>query len=596
MRSNYLSALRLFLMFAMVAIGRPTLAIDAPNPPHTVHVSPAPLPAIAADQQFRTIGEAAKIVQPGDVVIIHSGVYRETVKVDASGTAAHPIIFAAAQAANVTITGADRLKDWKHEPGPDNIYSTDWQYSFVNYSPLHAHPDDDYHKMIGRAEQVFVRGYAMHPVLRREEMSRGSFFADLDGKRLYVWGDGNEDLTKTPVEASTRDVLWHATGAYVEARGIRFRYAANTAQEGAVQLAGTGDALRDCVVERTNGNGASFTAANLTVERCTFRENGQMGFGASHIDGSHIRDCIIQNNNIKDFDRGWEAGGEKIVLTKGAVIESCRVLDNRGVGLWFDIGNEDCEVHNCLIANNEDAGIFYEISYGLHAHDNVIIGNGLADSPGAWGAQAGICLSSSPGCVIERNLLVANREGFDFREQDRTTPRIGAPQNASEVAVWVHDETIRHNVLADNRDAQTWGWFDILDQEHWPQAMQEHTPDAGRAMANQAAAYVARGTRVRPGGLTLEKLHLTFSDNLYDAPDGQGLIHWGVSWRRNKAYDAIDPVHTDLHLEDGSRVAPFAFADYRTRDFRVPPDSPALKMNCYPQGEIPGAQMGIQTH
>ena len=101
-----------------------------------------------------------------------------------------------------------------------------------------------------------------------------------------------------------------------------------------------------------------------------------------------------------------------------------RFLKNHGSGVWFDISNVDCTVRNCLIADNEDAGIFYEISYGLHAHDNVVVGNGLAESQGRLGANGGICVSSSPGCVIERNLIVGNQQGFCFREQNRTTPPI----------------------------------------------------------------------------------------------------------------------------------------------------------------------------
>ena len=154
------------------------------------------------------------------------------------------------------------------------------------------------------------------------------------------------------------------------------------------------------------------------------------------------------------------------------MLEKCQFLNNRGNGIWFDIGNEHCEVRNCLIADNEDAGIFYEISYGLHAHDNVIVGNGFDDTPGSWGAASAIALSSSPDCVIERNLIVGNREGFNFREQDRKTPLI---DDKRERWVWNHDQTIRNNVLAYNRDAQVWGWFDVNDGRHWPAALQDPT-------------------------------------------------------------------------------------------------------------------------
>ena len=117
-----------------------------------------------------------------------------------------------------------------------------------------------------------------------------------------------------------------------------------------------------------NSSGATFAASGLVVRRCTFQENGQLGFGAARAHGLLVSDCVVRNNNVKGFDRGWEAGGDKLVLCRGAVLEKCQFVGNRGNGVWFDIGNEKCVVRNCLIADNEDAGIFYEISFGLHAH------------------------------------------------------------------------------------------------------------------------------------------------------------------------------------------------------------------------------------
>ena len=560
-------------------------------PGRTFHVSPTPLPAVAGDHQFRTIGEAARVAGPGDTVLVHTGVYREAVTVGTGGTAAEPIRFEAAPAANVVVTGADRLTGWRKEPGSDAVYSVLWPFTFLG-GPTHTHPDDDYHLLIGRAEQVFVKNYPLHQVLHRDALSRGDFFADLDAKRLYVWSAGGEDLNAVPVEASTRAVLWGCTGGYVSVRGIRFRYAANAAQQGAIRIAGRHDVVQDCTVERTNGSGATFVATDITVERCTFQDNGQVGFGAARADRLRLTDCLIRNNNVKDFSRGWEAGGLKIVLSRHPVLDHCRILENRGAGVWFDIGNEDAEVSRCLIADNEDAGIFSEISFGLHAHDNVIVGNGLADTPGGWGAQAGICLSSSPGCLVERNLLVGNREGFDFREQGRTTPRLGTTPGAAEEAVWNHDEVIRHNVLADNRDAQTWGWFDVGDERHWPRAMQEKA-DAGEAAQNLAGDYVAKDAKGQPVGLSLERLRLTFADNLYSTPDGQGLFHWGAAWRRNKTYESLSAARKALGLEQGSVVGPFAFGDYLTRDFRIPAGSLALKMACYPLGDVAGVTLGL---
>ena len=321
--------------------------------------------------------------------------------------------------------------------------------------------------------------------------------------------------------------------------------------------------------------GPSSPGQDIVVRNCTFQHNGQLGFGANRAHRLLLTGCTVRNNNTKGFDRGWEAGGNKICMTRGAVLENSTFIENRGNGIWFDIGNEDCKVRNCLIADNEDAGIFYEISYGLHAHDNVIVGNGFADTPGAWGAAAGISLSSSPGCIIERNLILGNKEGFNFREQTRTTPRIDSKESEP---VWNHDEIIRNNVLAYNRDAQVWGWFDVADERHWPKSMQT-------VQRADEASPVARPS-------SLEDLKLTFENNLYCPGPGQGLFNWGITWKKHKKYESLDAVQKELSLDQNSKVAEFHVEDFAALDLRVPADSPAVTMGCYPQGPVPGVRLG----
>ena len=568
--------------------GRPTSVVAA----RTWHVAPKEIAGLPPDVQVRTISEAATKAGPGDTVVIHDGIYRKTVTVEKSGTAEQPIHFQAAPGESVIITGADEIREWKKEAGGENVFSAPWPHRFITWNKTGTHPDDAYHAMIGRCEQVFILNYPLLQVLERGKLSRGTFYVDLDARRLYVCPRDNADLSKEPprVEASARQLLWHGKGAHVHLRGIRFRYAANMAQHGAARFEGDHGVVEDCVFESMNSSGATFAARDLIVRRCVFQNNGQLGFGANRAHNLLFTECVVRNNNVKGFNRGWEAGGNKLVYCRGAVLEKSQFLNNRGNGIWFDIGNEQCEVRNCLIADNEDAGIFYEISYGLHAHDNVIVGNGFNDTPGSWGAASAIALSSSPDCVIERNLMVGNREGFNFREQNRKTPLI---DDKRERWVWNHDQTIRNNVMAYNRNAQVWGWFDVDDGRHWPAALQEpDEKEKGHATQDLAADYQAKDKTGAPVGLTLEKLNLTFANNLFAARPWQGLFHWGVSWRRHKKYARLDDVQAELKLEHGSRVAEFKFADYLTRDFRVPADSPALKMGCYPEGEVPGAKLG----
>ncbi|HUC84632.1 MAG TPA: right-handed parallel beta-helix repeat-containing protein, partial [Candidatus Acidoferrales bacterium] len=527
------------------------------------------------EQPWKTLAKAIQQAAPGDLVFIRDGVYREHLVFKASGTALNPIRFQAAPGAQVVLTGADLLTGWRKRDGPQKVYTIAWPYRFIPWSKNMSHPDDEYHQLIGRCEQVAVDGYLLRQVLDAGQLAPGSFWVDVTNRLLSVWDAGNRDLNHVRVEGSTRSEICEVAGNYLELAGLHFRFAANMAQHGAVVLSGTHDVLQDCVMEDMNASGATFVGEDLVVKRCTFRDNGQLGFGANGAHRLLFTGCLVENNNTKGFDRGWEAGGDKLVLCRDAVLEESRFLRNRGNGLWFDIGNEHCTVRNCLIADNEDGGLFDEISFGLQAHDNVITGNGFAETPGAWGAQAGITLSSSPESVIERNLIVGNREGFDFREQTRTTPRIGDPK---EVPVWNHDELIRGNLIAFNRDAQVWGWFDMADNRHWP------APNAG---ADSTSA-----SRNGQHHLVLSDLRLRFADNVYGAGTGRPLFEWGPGWARHKSYPTLADFRSDLGIDDGGRMMDPGFANVAARDFRVPRNLMSELHGAYPQGSVPDCSLG----
>ncbi|BCM89150.1 hypothetical protein IAD21_00994 [Abditibacteriota bacterium] len=567
----------------------------------TYHVAPQALGSVAPEMQFRTIGEAAKKVVAGDVVLIHSGIYREGVVIEANGTQGQPIRFEAAPGASVEVTGADVLSNWRKEPGAeDNVFSTEWPHKFLTFSKTMAHPDDEEHRLIGRTEQVIVGGYLLRQVLSRDKVTWGTFFADTDGGRLYVQTANNMgDLSKTTVEASTHDTVWDCRGSWVQTRGLRFRYAAIMAQHGMARFTGAHDSALDCVFEEANSVGASFEAPDLEIRRCTFQNNGQLGFRTERAHRLHMVDCLTQNNNVKNFERGWEAGGNKIVLSRDVVIEGSRFLHNRGAGIWFDIGNENAEVRNCLIADNEDAGITYEISKGLHAHDNIFLGNGLAATPGPWGFDGGLSVSSSPDCVVERNLFIGNKEGFQFREYYRYTPFIDDAPGTKEHPIWNHDETIQNNVFALNRDAGVWAWFDVPDERQWPVAMRQFNGRERNAWQSQADYDKQQQENIANGypiNLTLDQLNIRFTNNVYDLGDTGAVFHWGTSWRHNQYFDgptALEKLRASLGFEQGSLIAPFTFADSITRDFRVPANSAALKMKAYPQGTIPDAMTGV---
>lgn len=554
----------------MVAQGNPQSADDGPG---------------TAQQPWKTFGKAAATVAPGDTVLIAGGVYRERVTINANGTAQSPIRFVAVPGEHVVLTGADRLTGWKRTDVQNVIYSIPWPHRFNTHNKSMTHPDDEYHQVIGRCEQVFVNGYALRQVLSPDQLAPGTFYVDIDKKTLSVWDAASQDPNKALTEASVRQDIMRIKGAHVRVRGIHFRYAANAAQHGAVVLAGPHDVFEDCIVEDANASGAAFQAADIVVRRCVFRDNGQLGFGANRAHRLLVEGCLVENNNTKNFARGWEAGGNKLVLCDGATLIKSRFVRNRGNGIWFDIGNENCVVAECLIADNEDAGIFYEISYGLRAHDNVIIGNGFAQTAGAWGAQAGICLSSSPGCLIERNLLAGNREGVCFREQLRSTPTIAGDRSR---AVWNHDELIRNNLIVFNRDAQVWGWFDVPDDRAWPATGAAKTPSGDDSTVDGER----KGNDGQPHGLTLDQLNLRFEGNVYVAGPGQGWFNWGPTWKKHERFERLAEFQSALRLDSAGRVLDPGFADMLARDFRMKPHSMESLRDCYPRESVPGVILG----
>jgi hypothetical protein len=149
-----------------------------------------------AERPWKTIAKATERARTGDLVRIRGGVYRERLLVRSSGTAQAPIRFEAAPGEHVVVTGADRITGWQKTDGTRPIYRVAWPHRFVTWNPTLAHPADDYHRLIGRCEQVAVGGYLLRQVLSGEQLAPGTFFADVTNQTLLVWDAGSRDLLR----------------------------------------------------------------------------------------------------------------------------------------------------------------------------------------------------------------------------------------------------------------------------------------------------------------------------------------------------------------------------------------------------------------
>ena len=119
-----LVAIAMGLVLAAAA-GAAELVVDQGNPA-AADTNPG-----TADQPFKTVSKAVSAVQPGDVVLIKAGVYREIVKVAASGTAEKRITVKAAPGQRVLINGADEVKLWRKCTREEGRGNPNWEKFYV---------------------------------------------------------------------------------------------------------------------------------------------------------------------------------------------------------------------------------------------------------------------------------------------------------------------------------------------------------------------------------------------------------------------------------------------------------------------------------
>jgi hypothetical protein len=188
-------------------------------------------------------------------------------------------------------------------------------------------------------------------------------------------------------------------------------------------------------------------------------------------------------------------------------------------------------------------------------------------------------------------VISGNREGFNFREQRRTTRTI---DDRVERPVWNHDELIHHNLLVLNRDAQVQGWFDVKDNRHWPGSGTNETGLVTVAKPGDIAAdYTAKTGEGQPQGLTLANLRLRFEKNVYFAAPGQGWFVWGPGWARHKIYVDLHEFQTELSIDTESQVRDPGFADLLQLDLRIQANVMSLLKESYPKSPVPEVILGV---
>jgi DNA-binding winged helix-turn-helix (wHTH) protein len=230
-----------------------------------LHVSPAGRDSntgASPDAALRTIQRAADLAKPGDIVLIHPGVYRESVRIRKSGTWIQPIVFRGA-GPDVILDGTDEQiatnVQWK--PNGDGIYAYD-----ADYQTTHVSTE------LGR-----LFNYSTLDDLRALRAGDpGGFFSDKH--RIYVKFADRSSPALHSIHAGRLDYGFMLENqSWVALENLEFRYFGGA-------LEGVAVFLKDCTACR--------------VYRCRFREAGRAALWVQGGERGRIEENEISDTSI----------------------------------------------------------------------------------------------------------------------------------------------------------------------------------------------------------------------------------------------------------------------------------------------------------
>ncbi len=419
---------------------------------------------------FSTINKAAQVLQPGERVVIMTGVYRERVIPRRGGTGPDKMIsYEAAPGANVVVKGSRVVKTgWEPSieyllgphgsPRPTvKIYQRRLDdLDFQGYNPfgtvnimqnrvyLFPKPEELRTHLLRRG-MMFVDGKKLEQVELYKELAKkdGGFWCEHDGLTIHVRLFGDADPAQHEVELAIQEQVFapRTRGLnYLRVKGITFEHAANAfpvPQRGMVSASrGHHWIIEDCVLRHANGVGMDLGSQDWDMEppavigHGIVRRNQIIDIGVCGLAGMGVQNTLIEGNLIErvgwqDVELAWETGGIKLHMTKNCLLRN-NVIRHliHAEGIWLDYQNTNTRVTGNVIGDTVETlrgGIYLEASHDPNMLDHNIIwkategkGGGSYNMPGHGGW--GITVDGSDETVIAHNLIGETQDaGIKFR-------------------------------------------------------------------------------------------------------------------------------------------------------------------------------------
>jgi alpha-N-arabinofuranosidase len=375
---------------------------------------------------LRTIQRAAELAQPGDVVTVHEGVYRERINPPRGGASDKKrIVYQAAPGEKVEIKGSEVVKNWTKVR--DDVWKVTLPNSFFGgfnpYSDLIRGDWFNPKKREHHTGAVYLNGEWLTEAAMFDEVMKPVsetllWFGKVEGESTTLWAqfkgiNPNEQL----VEINVRRAVFYPDKPgrnFITVRGFTLRHAATpwappTAEQ--IGLIGThwskGWIIESNTVSHSICSGIALgkhgdefdnTSANSaegyvkTIERAHAHPIAWTGKNIGHhiVRNNHVSHCeqagivgslgpifcvvtgnVIHDIHVRQLFTGAEMAGIKFhaaidtEISRNHIYRTCR-------GLWLDWMAQGTRVTQNLFHDNTGEDLFVEVNHGPFVVDNNI--------------------------------------------------------------------------------------------------------------------------------------------------------------------------------------------------------------------------------
>jgi alpha-N-arabinofuranosidase len=379
------------------------------------------------DSPLRSIQRAAELAQPGDIVTVHEGVYRERVNPPRGGASdTRRIVYQAAPGESVEIKGSEIVKGWSKIQ--DDLWTVTLPNSFFgDFNPYADEIKGDWFEPRGRKHHtgaVYLNGEwlteaATHDDVMKPVGKTPLWFGKVEGENTTLWAQFKDvDPNGQVVEINVRRSVFYPDQSgrnFITVRGFTMRHAATpwappTAEQ--IGLIGThwskGWIIENNIVSHSvctgitlgkHGDEFDNTSANSaegyvkTIERAHAHPIAWTKENIGHhiVRNNHVSHCeqagivgslgaifsVISDNVVHEIHvRRLFGGAEQAGIKIHAAIDteiSRNHIHHTSRGLWLDWMAQGARVTGNLLHDNLDEDIFVEVNHGPFLVDNNLL-------------------------------------------------------------------------------------------------------------------------------------------------------------------------------------------------------------------------------